>query len=99
MKYQWETAPDIYIGDDLRRRFVLGVSGNHPLICFGVNPSTANHEYADKTLHMVEQIAKRNGSMFIRIALLILNACPGLGMMICIMKICVISSDICGKRI
>lgn len=61
LKYQWETAPDIYIGDDLHRRFVLGVSGNHPLICFGVNPSTANHEYADKTLHMVEQIAKRNG--------------------------------------
>ena len=30
LKYQWETAPDIYIGDDLRRRFVLGVSGNHP---------------------------------------------------------------------
>lgn len=61
MKYEWETAPDIYIGDDAHKRFVLGVSGDNPLICFGVNPSTANNEYADKTLHMVEQIAKRNG--------------------------------------
>lgn len=60
-KYAWEIIPDIYIGDDVSRRFALGVSGNHPLICFGVNPSTANNEYADKTLHMVEQIAKRNG--------------------------------------
>ena len=61
MKYRWEVTPDIYIGDDTYRRFVLGVSGSDPLICFGVNPSTANNEYADKTLHMVEQIAKRNG--------------------------------------
>lgn len=61
MKYEWEVAPDIYIGDDICKRYVIGVSGNNPLICFGVNPSTANNEYADKTLHMVEQIAKRNG--------------------------------------
>ncbi len=60
MKYKWEIEPDIYIGDDIHKRFVLGVSGNNPLICFGVNPSIANNQYADKTLHMVEQIAKRN---------------------------------------
>ena len=61
MNYQWESIPDIYVGDDTYKRFVLGVTGNNPLICFGVNPSTANNDYADKTLHMVEQIAKRNG--------------------------------------
>lgn len=59
-KYKWEKSPSIYKGDE-RTRFLLGVDGECPLVCFGVNPSTADNEYADKTLHMVEQIAKHNG--------------------------------------
>lgn len=59
-RYQWDVKPDIYIGDKYKR-FVLGVSGKNPLVCFGINPSTADDEAADKTLHMVEQISKRNG--------------------------------------
>lgn len=59
--YKWEKAPDIYCGDNSIKRFLLGVSGANPLICFGINPSTATEKFADKTLHMVEQIAKRNG--------------------------------------
>lgn len=59
--FRWEKAPDIYFGDNKVKRFLLGVSGTNPLICFGVNPSTGTDKFADKTLHMVEQIAKRNG--------------------------------------
>ncbi|MDL2232515.1 DUF1643 domain-containing protein [Ruminococcaceae bacterium OttesenSCG-928-L11] len=59
MNYTWERKPDLYKGDD-STRFLLGVTGRNPLVCFGVNPSTANNDYADKTMHMVEQIAKRN---------------------------------------
>lgn len=58
--YKWSIAPNIYEGDDVHKRFVLGVSGRNPLICFGINPSTANNQFADKTLHMVEKIASLN---------------------------------------
>ncbi|AGA68069.1 hypothetical protein Desdi_0534 [Desulfitobacterium dichloroeliminans LMG P-21439] len=59
--YNWGITTNVYEGDDIHKRFVLGVSGNNPLICFGINPSTANNQYADKTLHMVEKIANLNG--------------------------------------
>jgi len=53
--------PNVYEGDDIQKRFILGLSGNNPLVCFGINPSTANNQYADKTLHMVEKTAKIHG--------------------------------------
>ena len=31
----------LYLGDDTER-FILGESGANPIICFGINPSTAN---------------------------------------------------------
>ena len=41
----------IYINtDDNKYRFVLGTKGEHPLICLGVNPSTATPQKLDTTL-------------------------------------------------
>ena len=43
--------------DDNTARFVLGVKGVTPLICFGVNPSTAEPKSPDDTLCRVEKLA------------------------------------------
>ena len=42
-------------------RFILGTRGQHPLICVGVNPSTATPDRLDRTLESVERIARHNG--------------------------------------
>ena len=42
-------------------RYVLGIEGQNPLICFGINPSTANPDNLDRTLKTVERIAFSNG--------------------------------------
>ena len=42
-------------------RYVLGTVGNNPLICVGVNPSTAEENNLDRTLESVERIASLNG--------------------------------------
>ncbi len=42
-------------------RYVLGTKGNKPLLCFGINPSTAKPEELDNTLKSVERLALRNG--------------------------------------
>lgn len=42
-------------------RYVLGKSGSQPLICIGVNPSTAEPDNLDNTLKSVERIAIQNG--------------------------------------
>ncbi|MBQ8137237.1 MAG: DUF1643 domain-containing protein [Clostridia bacterium] len=42
-------------------RFILGTRGQKPLICVGVNPSTAAPDRLDRTLQSVERIAKHNG--------------------------------------
>ena len=44
---------------DNSARFVLGESGNRPLICFGVNPSTAKPEKLDRTVSRVQSTAKQ----------------------------------------
>ncbi len=41
-------------------RYVLGVWGKHPLICFGINPSTAEPNNLDNTLKSVERLAYNN---------------------------------------
>ena len=46
---------------DNRFRYVLGESGDNPLICVGVNPSTATPEQLDPTLRNVKSWAKRLG--------------------------------------
>ncbi len=42
-------------------RYILGTRGKNPLICIGINPSTAAPGDLDRTLQSVERIACRNG--------------------------------------
>ena len=42
-------------------RYVLGTKGSRPLICFGINPSTAEPGKLDNTLKSVERLAANNG--------------------------------------
>ena len=42
-------------------RYILGTKGNKPLICIGINPSTAKPNDLDNTLKSVERIALNNG--------------------------------------
>lgn len=42
-------------------RYILGTRGKKPLICVGVNPSTAAPGDLDNTLKSVERVALRNG--------------------------------------
>jgi hypothetical protein len=45
--------------DDIR--YVLGTKGDKPLLCFGINPSTAKPDDLDNTLKSVERLALSNG--------------------------------------
>ena len=42
-------------------RYVLGRVGSHPLVCIGINPSTAQPGALDPTLKSVERLAAANG--------------------------------------
>lgn len=42
-------------------RYILGTKGSNPLICVGINPSTARPDNLDPTLKSVERIAHNNG--------------------------------------
>ena len=42
-------------------RYVLGRVGKHPLVCIGINPSTAQPGALDPTLKSVERLANANG--------------------------------------
>ena len=42
-------------------RFLLGPAGQRPLICVGINPSTAQPSALDNTLKSVDRIARNNG--------------------------------------
>ncbi len=42
-------------------RYVLGRPGKKPLVCIGINPSTAQPGALDPTLKSVERLAKHNG--------------------------------------
>lgn len=53
----WLYVPNYY-GE---YRYILGTRGNHPLICIGVNPSTAAPGDLDPTLKSVERVALHNG--------------------------------------
>ena len=54
---KWLYVPDFYT----EYRYILGVKGNDPLICIGINPSTAAPDDLDNTLKSVERIANGNG--------------------------------------
>ena len=46
---------------DNSARFVLGVAGNNPLVCVGLNPSTAAPGALDPTVTKVSRFAEKNG--------------------------------------
>lgn len=54
---KWLYIPDRY--DEYR--YVLGTRGIRPLICVGINPSTAAPDHLDPTLQSVQRIATANG--------------------------------------
>lgn len=54
---KWIYAPNFYS----EYRYVLGTRGKKPLICIGINPSTAQPDDLDNTLKSVERIAQGNG--------------------------------------
>jgi hypothetical protein len=49
------------INSDNTSRFVLGTKGEKTLICFGINPSTAEPGILDNTMKSVDRISKANG--------------------------------------
>ena len=54
---KWIYAPNFYS----EYRYILGTRGKNPLICIGINPSTAQPDDLDNTLKSVERIALGNG--------------------------------------
>ncbi len=54
---KWLYAPNFYS----EYRYILGTRGKNPLICIGINPSTAKPDDLDNTLKSVERIAHYNG--------------------------------------
>ena len=54
---EWLYVPDFYT----EYRYILGTRGINPLICIGVNPSTAEPGNLDNTLKSVSRIAGGNG--------------------------------------
>lgn len=54
---KWLFVPNHY--DEYR--YILGTRGENPLICYGINPSTAAPDALDNTLKSAERIALHNG--------------------------------------
>ena len=54
---KWLYAPNFYS----EYRYILGTRGENPLICVGINPSTAKPDALDNTLKSVQRIADGNG--------------------------------------
>ena len=54
---EWLYVPNFYT----EYRYILGTRGKDPLICIGINPSTARPGDLDNTLKSVERIAVHNG--------------------------------------
>lgn len=54
---RWIYVPDFYS----EYRYILGTRGKRPLICIGINPSTAEPDNLDNTLKSAERIALHNG--------------------------------------
>ena len=53
----WLYAPNFYS----EYRYIFGTRGKNPLICIGINPSTAAPDDLDNTLKSVQRIAYANG--------------------------------------
>ena len=53
---KWVYIPDFYT----EYRYVLGTQGTRPVICVGINPSTAEPDNLDPTLKSVARVAAAN---------------------------------------
>jgi len=54
---RWLYVPNTYS----EYRYILGTRGTNPLICIGINPSTAAPDALDPTLQSAQRIALSNG--------------------------------------
>lgn len=54
---RWLYVPNVYS----EYRYILGTRGKRPLICMGINPSTAAPDALDPTVQSAERIALSNG--------------------------------------
>ncbi len=54
---KWLYVPNAYT----EYRYILGTRGGNPLVCIGINPSTAKPDDLDNTLKSVERTAAFNG--------------------------------------
>ena len=54
---KWLYVPNVYS----EYRYILGTRGANPLICIGINPSTAAPDALDPTLQSAQRIALSNG--------------------------------------
>lgn len=54
---KWLYVPNAYS----EYRYILGTRGKNPLICMGINPSTAAPDSLDPTLQSTQRIALSNG--------------------------------------
>ena len=54
---RWLYVPNTYS----EYRYILGTRGEKPLICIGINPSTAAPDALDPTLQSAQRIALANG--------------------------------------
>ena len=54
---KWLYVPNVYS----EYRYILGTRGEKPLICVGINPSTAAPDHLDNTLRSVQRVALHNG--------------------------------------
>jgi hypothetical protein len=54
---KWLYIPDFYT----EYRYVLGTRGRRPVICVGINPSTAEPDNLDPTLKSVARVSAANG--------------------------------------
>jgi len=59
---QYDVSRWLYVPNSYSEyRYILGTRGQKPLICIGINPSTAAPDALDPTLQSVERIAHSNG--------------------------------------
>lgn len=59
---EYDVSKWLYVPNEYSEyRYILGTRGKKPLICIGINPSTAKPEALDPTLKSVERIALGNG--------------------------------------
>lgn len=60
--FEYDTSKWLYVPNAYTEyRYILGTRGENPLICIGINPSTAKPDELDNTLKSVERTAAFNG--------------------------------------